>query len=166
MASITFDATQVEPSKTFDVLPAGKYLVMITDSDVRPTRAGNGTVVKLTLDILDGQHKGRKIFDNINLQNANPEAQRIGQQQFSALCHAVGVLRPQDTADLHNKPVVVTISVDPAKDGYEARNRVKGYDAAGGGTFTAPAQHAAAPAYQAPAAAAPAANAAPWAKRA
>jgi len=32
------------------------------------------------LDILDGQHKGRKIFDQLNLVNPNPTTVEIAQR--------------------------------------------------------------------------------------
>ena len=32
-----FDANQVEPTASFDPIPAGKYLAAITESEMKPT---------------------------------------------------------------------------------------------------------------------------------
>jgi len=60
MANFSFDASSVAPQVTNGVLPAGTYLAHITESDIRPLASGNGQGLKLTLEIIDGQHKGRR----------------------------------------------------------------------------------------------------------
>ncbi len=35
-----FDASQVEPTGTLDPIPAGKYLAVITESEMNPTSQG------------------------------------------------------------------------------------------------------------------------------
>lgn len=37
-----FDANQVEPSNDLDPVPAGKYLAVITESEMAPNKAGTG----------------------------------------------------------------------------------------------------------------------------
>lgn len=130
MAGIgSFDATQVAPSegRDYEPIPAGEYTAMVVDSDVKETRAKTGHYAKLTWEVLDGPHKGRKIFDNINLDNPNPEAVRIGQEQLSAICHAVGVLQISDTVEIHDRPCRIKVKVRPAKDGYDAQNEITKY---------------------------------------
>jgi hypothetical protein len=184
MAQINFNARNVAPELPRDPVPAGVYLVHVTESDVVATKAGNGQMLKLTHEILDGPCKGRKVFGNINVQNANPEAERIGQSQLSALCHAVNVLDLRDTSMLHMIPLRMRVTIRPAgpdKAGVprDAQNEVKGYEAAGGASPSTAAQRPAAPAFSAPQqpaqmpaaavppAARPAADgAAPWARRA
>jgi len=34
-----FDANQVDPAATFDPVPAGKYVAVITESEMKPTKA-------------------------------------------------------------------------------------------------------------------------------
>jgi hypothetical protein len=43
-----FDANQVEPSSDFEPVPAGKYLAVITESEMKPTKAGTGHYLQLT----------------------------------------------------------------------------------------------------------------------
>ncbi|RIK77249.1 MAG: hypothetical protein DCC68_17685, partial [Planctomycetota bacterium] len=54
MASLNFNANEVEPASDFEPIPAGKYLAMITDSEMKPTKNGTGHYLQLTFQILDG----------------------------------------------------------------------------------------------------------------
>ena len=165
MALLNFDATGIPQQQTFDPLPAGWYPVMITESEVKSTKANDGsTRLDLVFTVFDGPHKGRKIFNILNIGNQNPVAREIAQKQLSSICHAVNVLNVSDSAMLHEKPLSIRLKVRPADGQYEASNDVSGYkayEAAGATTqagFAPPAAPAAfappvqqAPAFQPPA---------------
>ena len=42
MSTINFNANEVEPSTGYDPIPAGKFQAVITESEMKPTRPGNG----------------------------------------------------------------------------------------------------------------------------
>jgi hypothetical protein len=152
MAQFNFDASQVAPQQSSGPLPAGVYLAHIVESDVQPLKSGNGEGLKLTFEIIDGQHKGRKVYENLNIRHTSEDTQRIAQSQLSALCHAVNVIKLMDTAALHFKPVRINVTVREAVGQYKASNNIKGYEAAGGGisapaTAPTPAPVAEAPAW-------------------
>ena len=157
MAHFSFDASTVAPQAPTGPIPAGVYLAHCTESDVGPLKSGNGTGLKMTFEILDGQYKNRKVWENLNIQHTSEETQRIAQSQLSALCHAVNVIKLEDTAALHFKPVKIKVTVREAEGKYQASNNVKGYESAGP---VAPTQ-----ATEAPSAPAPASKAPAWAKR-
>ena len=138
MAQFNFDASQVVPQQSTGPLPAGTYLAHITESDVQPLKSGNGEGLKLTFEVIDGQFKGRKVYENLNIRHTNEDTQRIAQSQLSALCHAVNVIKLMDTSALHFKPVRISVTVREAVGQYKASNNIKGYEAAGGG-ISAPA---------------------------
>jgi hypothetical protein len=152
MAQFNFDASQVAPQQSSGPLPAGVYLAHIVESDVQPLKSGNGEGLKLTFEIIDGQHKGRKVYENLNIRHTSEDTQRIAQSQLSALCHAVNVIKLMDTAALHFKPVRINVTVREAVGQYKASNNIKGYEAVGGGisapaTAPTPAPVAEAPAW-------------------
>ena len=152
MAQFNFDASQVAPQASSGPLPAGVYLAHIVESDVQPLKSGNGEGLKLTFEIIDGQLKGRKVWENLNIRHTSEDTQRIAQSQLSALCHAVNVIKLMDTAALHFKPVRINVTVREAVGQYKASNNIKGYEAAGGGisapaTAPTPAPVAEAPAW-------------------
>jgi len=109
-----------------------------------PTKAGDGQLLKLVWEVLEGSSARRKIFDQLNLVNRNDQTVEIAQRTLSAICHAVGQVHVSDSEQLHFKPLIVTLKVEPTgPDKYgvnrEARNKVAGYSAAGAsGTTTAP----------------------------
>lgn len=186
MASLHgFDASQVPEQQEFSALPEGQYVVIATASEMKPTKNGQGQFLQFTFEVLDGPQKGRKLWARLNLVNQNQTAVDIAQRELGAICRAVGIIKPNDSAELHNKPMLVTVAVEKDDRNRES-NTIKKYEAvnvAGGMQPPAAAQPAAAPwgaqpqagaqaaAAAAPVAAAaaapwsaPAAGAAPWAK--
>lgn len=99
-----FDATQhdTEQRADYDELPNGIYKLEIESSEVKPTSSGNGTILKVTNVVIEpDDFKGRKLFNNYNLENANAQAQEIGQRQFASLCRAIGLDGVEDSDELH-----------------------------------------------------------------
>lgn len=127
LSGFNFDATQVEPTTSYEPIPAGWYVAMITESEMRDTMKG-GQMLQLRLDIVDGDHQGRVIYDRLNLVNDNTVAVDIAQRTLSSICRAVGVMQPQDSEDLHDVPMRIKVAIRPASNGYEASNTVKTYE--------------------------------------
>lgn len=128
MTQLNFNATQVEPQQAFQPIPAGWYTVMMTGSEMKPTKDKTGSYLACEFTVIDGQYAKRKLFTNLNLQNQNPVAVEIAQQQLSAICHAVGVLVVQDSQQLHGRPLMVKVKLenDPK---YGDSNSISGYKA-------------------------------------
>jgi hypothetical protein len=123
-----FDATQVEPNAGFDPIPAGKYLAAITESEMKPTKNGSGSYLQLTLTVLEGEHKGRVLWARLNLNNPNATAVKIARAELSAVCHAVGVMQPRDSVELHNIPLLITVKLKKRSDNDELTNEIKGFE--------------------------------------
>ncbi|KGL02748.1 DUF669 domain-containing protein [Thalassobacter sp. 16PALIMAR09] len=142
----SFDATSVEPTTPYELLPAGKYRAQIVESEMRVTRNGMGQFLWLMLDILDGQHKGRKIFDQLNLVNPNPTTVEIAQRTLSAICHATGRMHVSDSEELHLIPMTIQVKIKPPKNGYSESNAIAYLPPESGGAPAAAAKPAATPA--------------------
>jgi len=122
-----FNANQVEPTTEFEAIPAGKYLAMITESEMKPTKSGSGSYLQLTFQILEGDYKGRFVWARLNLNNANGTAVQIARSELSAICRAVGVMTPSDSVELHNLPLVITVKCKKRDDTGDVSNEIKGY---------------------------------------
>ena len=132
MASLSgFDASNVTPMASFEPLPNGRYVAAVTNSEFKPTKNGNGEYLELTFEVLEGEHKGRKLWARLNLKNASAEAVRIAEQELSAICHATGVMRPNDSLELHDIPLVLDVKVAKRNDTGDLTNEIKGYDRRG-----------------------------------
>jgi hypothetical protein len=47
-----FNANQVEPATDFEPIPAGKYVAVVTASEMKPTKNGNGSYLELTFQVI------------------------------------------------------------------------------------------------------------------
>ena len=123
-----FDANTVEPSVGFDPIPTGKYIAMITESEMKNTKSGVGQYLQLTFDIIDGKYKGRKLWARLNLNNPNAKTVQIARGELSAICRAIGVMVVQDSSELHGLPLSIKVVCKNRKDTGEITNEIKGYE--------------------------------------
>ena len=126
MAQLKFNAAEVDTTSR-DAIPSGIYEAVVTDSEMRATKNGLGMGINLTFEIVsEGPAKGRKVFVWINYEHPTAEAQRIGREELASLCKAVGITDLDDTVQLHNLPLIITVAVDRNDP---TRNVVKKYAA-------------------------------------
>jgi hypothetical protein len=159
MPQFNFDAAThvAAPAPERAPLPKGMYEVAVISSDLKTTQAGTGQYIELTLQVLDGPHGGRRIWDRLNISNPNKTAEDIAKRQLQMLCLAAGVTNLTDTEQLHDRPVLAEIDLD-RKD--PSRNRVMGYAATSSKQASRPS-----PASPSSPGAKPAAAARPWEKK-
>ena len=109
-----FNASQhtEQPMQSFEPLPRGSYEVAIIESEMQPTKKGDGKKLAITLEVLTGTHKGRRIWESLNVVNQNSKAQEIALGMLSSICRAVNCPSPRDSADLHNRPMMAEVIID------------------------------------------------------
>lgn len=122
-----FDANHVEPSSDLEPIPAGKYLAVITESEIKPNKAGTGSYLQFTFQVLEGPFKNRLLWARLNVDNPNATTVQIARGELSAICRAVGVLTPGDSTDLHNLPLMIHVKCKKRTDTGEVVNEVKGF---------------------------------------
>jgi len=158
MANFNFNASSVEPMapRSFEPLPNGEYDMIITKSDIKPTKAGTGHYLELEMQVVGGEYSGRRHWERLNVDNPNKTAQDIAQSALASLCSALGIDDMNDTEQLHDMPFIAKVEIDRKEPD---RNRIVGYASAGVPSITAK------PAAQtrAPAPAAAPAGKRPWA---
>jgi len=126
LETLGFDARKTEPAtdRQFAPIPQGDYLVAITRSEMKLTNSGSGKYLKLTFTVLDGPHKGRLFWDNLNIVNTNSKTEEIARGQLSAICRAVDVPTPSDSAELHDRPFMARVAIEHDQNG-KPQNRPK-----------------------------------------
>ena len=72
-----FNANDVDPTTDFDPIPAGKYVAVITASEVKPNKAGTGSYLQFTFQVIEGEFKNRILWARLNLDNPNETAVKI-----------------------------------------------------------------------------------------
>ena len=106
-----FDPNSVEPASDFDLLPTGKYPVIIESAELKTNSKGTGQYIALAMAVLDGPAKGRKVWDNINIFHQNEKAQEIARKEFAALGQSIGVTNISNTDQLLQQMTVAHVKV-------------------------------------------------------
>ncbi len=122
-----FNAHQVEPTTEFEPIPAGKYLAVIVESEMKSNKAGTGSYLQLTFQVVEGPYKNRLLWTRLNLDNPNATAVQIARAELSAICRAIGVMTPNDSVELHNLPLLISVKCKKRSDTGDLQNEVAGY---------------------------------------
>ena len=154
----TYFAAELQPStQSYELLAPGWYTAIITEGELKTTKAGDGEYIKLRYDITGPTGQGRCVFSNFNIKNKSTKAEEIGRQQLGEMMRAVGLPSVSNTDELINGHLTIKIDVRPASGEYAAQNEVKGWRSS---TGSLPPQ----PKPETPAGA-PAKASPPWAKK-
>jgi|SRR5262249_5831790 len=120
-----FDPSMHEGTDLKPILP-GWYQAQIVENSVEHAQNGNGTYLLAVFEILSSEHKGRRVYQNVTLQNVNQQAVEIGQRLLKDIYDSVGVTGPtRDIQVMLFKPVMARIGIKVDKAGiYPDRNCV------------------------------------------
>lgn len=116
--SYNFDISGIDPYVGGGgTLPSGPYPMQITGMEVKANRdASSGHNLALEYTVLDGEFKGRKFYENLNLWHTGSSAAvEIANKQLSSIGHAVGVLAGADLTILAFKPMIVELELTEAQ---------------------------------------------------
>lgn len=115
-----------EDERSFEPIPAGLYKMQVIESSIADTKSGSGQILKLTIEVIEGQFANRRIFENLNVRNDNPTAQSIAQRALADLCNLLGIAQLRDTEELHFHPFTARVTVQQDKSGqYGPQNRIR-----------------------------------------
>lgn len=122
------DTEEVPDGSDFDVIPPGLYLVEVEKTEKAKSKKGD-RMLKLQLNILEGEYEGRKLFDQIMLTHAeSPKAALIGLQRLKMLKVAVGNPTTTVEHDLWMVPIIAKVKIQKDKTGeYGDKNQVTAY---------------------------------------
>lgn len=130
----------VDEKSSYDPIPAGTYRAVVVETKQVETSKGD-PMLKVTLEVIDGQYRGRKIFDNIILAHSNPKTEEIGLRLLKQLKLAAGKPQAREETELWDVPVLAVVRVEEGTDGYDDKNRVSKFKPIDGtATSTAPAE--------------------------
>jgi hypothetical protein len=135
-----------EPSQ-FDRLPAfTDQRAKIIESAVIPIsdKENKGRCLNLTWQVETGPLDGRLFWQRLNMWPENMDNMdkvvTIANAQFAAIRQATGKLAPQDSAELHHIPCLVSYGPQRKNPDYDEVKSVKAVERASAGQRPAPAQ--------------------------
>lgn len=129
MAEFFFDAEAI-PQDTdkykASKVPDGIYVCFITDSKIITTKATGDKSIVLELGVAKGEHTGAffEVWCTIR-SSANANKVKAGQRNLASFIKAAGKTQIKDTNELHDIPLVVTMTT---KGKYQNLTAVKPYD--------------------------------------
>ena len=138
MSTWDFDSTDYDEPVTkssFDPLPPGDYTAIVSESDMRDTKAGTGKYIELCIHIVEGQYEGRRLWERLNVYNPSERAENMARSQLKGLSIAVGKPGTKDREELHDIPFIISLDIDRRDP---TRNKVMGYSPAGKARAAAP----------------------------
>lgn len=153
MANIAGSYDEAAEPGQYDRVPAGTYRAKIIESeivDISETKA-SGRCLKLTWQFETGALDGRLFWQRLNMWFSGPEktpgkVAEIANQQFAAVREATGKIAPQDSAELHHIPCMITIEPQKNNPQYDEVKAIKAVSGAGASSAPlAPQQRSASP---------------------
>lgn len=111
-------------------IPAGDYLMHIVKTEMKQTKAKTGHYLSCQFKVLEGDCKGRVVFTNLNLDNPNPVAVEIANKELNSICQACGLEGVEDSDELLNIPMKVTVKVTPGDAQWPPSNETSAYASA------------------------------------
>lgn len=109
---MTFSVNDLPQDEKSGPIPAGYYTTKIEESEIKPTKNGDGRYIKLKLRVQGPTHANAVLYANINIVNANQEAERIGKSQLRSIMEAIGLQTITDTDQLIGGVVDVKVMIE------------------------------------------------------
>jgi hypothetical protein len=141
------DFNNADPQRDFDIIPEGTIALMQIkvkpgnvgdDGWLTPSKDGNSEGLDLELTIVEGNFAKRKLFTRFTLDgktDGHAEARRISLSIIRAILESARGVMPDDKSEaakaarrlshygeLNGLRFIGRISVEPAKNGYKAKN--------------------------------------------
>lgn len=126
MTALEFSIEGINMDSSYEPLPDGEYTAIIETSNIANNKSNTGEVLTLGLSIVDGNFKGRKLFDRLNIKHEKENVQEIAHKILARVVESCGLVKISDTSELHNKPLTIRVSIENNPT-YGKQNRIKGY---------------------------------------
>lgn|SRR5690606_16357407 len=124
MSMIYFDTREYIEQPTTDTyspVPAGDYEIMITEVKEMQSKEGKAYVT-LVSEIVKGEYRGRKIFDNLYITSENPKAVNIAKRKLNDIAKALDLVVIKEEGDIKHKMLTVNLYIDK-----DQKNQVREY---------------------------------------
>lgn len=113
---------------TFEPLPVGEYVVVLTSADASERTTRNGVdqeIISMRYTVYEGPYAGRIIFNDLLVGGPNSEkAREYSLRHIREIGWALGLPYITNTNELLNQPFVLEVGISE-RDGYAPRNEVR-----------------------------------------
>lgn len=105
--------------KSYDLLPDGKYEVIVLDAKEKLTKKGD-RAIEISFQVLSGQYQNRLIWETLNIWNSSETARNIARDRLSQICKACMVPAAGSSDAILGKRLTINLG--------HRRNEFKGVD--------------------------------------
>lgn len=120
-----------EENKKYAALPAADYDVVCVKSEATRTKDGRKDAFKLQLKVIDGEHKGRILWDQLTVSEDNPKAMAVFFDRFGAFDMTIENFFSKDPSneEIAAGPLgkVIRVQVEVGEWQGKANNNIKAY---------------------------------------
>lgn len=127
MARFTWDNNDYDTPTDFEVIPEGTEVRMkCTEAEDKETSSG-GEMIAAVFVITEGEHKGRKIWQNFNTVNKSEKAQNFGRRMVAGWARACGKPNAKNTDELLEKQFWAKLGIEKGTGQYKDKNVIASY---------------------------------------
>lgn len=138
MAKFDWDNNDYDTPTDFAIIPEGTEVKLkCTEAEDKETSSG-GEMVAATFVIVEGEHKGRKIWQNFNTVNKSEKAQNFGRRMIAGWARACGKPNAKNTDELLEKPFWAKLGIEKGTGQYKDKNTIASYLMPEGASAPAP----------------------------
>ncbi|MEM7231768.1 MAG: DUF669 domain-containing protein [Planctomycetota bacterium] len=102
--------------RSSDLIPKGRYLATIFESEIRAARSRTGDYLELRFVILDSAQVGATVVTRLNLWNWYENVVARAEAEFRAICLALNLRDVKDPKWLHDLPLYIDVDTKPRSD--------------------------------------------------
>jgi len=127
MSDVDISEFAGDEPKEMEAMPAGKYAMIIESATRKAMKSGNGDLLEVVLQCIEGPHKGGKAWATFNLWHTSDKSVSMAQTEFAKVKIAIGCKDATSVSQLYNRPVFVNLFVDEYQG--KLKNKVKTFEA-------------------------------------
>lgn len=130
MTGFGFDVGATEASVPMDPIPAGWYACTVVRAEAKHSdTAGEMLNVAFEVDPESHPDYAKRYVWSLFCHHhpTSDKARNIARSNIAAICRAVGKPNASGYDELLGTQLLVKVKIQPARDGYEARNETCGY---------------------------------------
>ena len=126
LLDISFTEQEIAEAGKYDLIPAGNYVAQVIKSELKQNANGNGNRLSLYFQIIEGELRGRTLYQDITIRNTNETAMKIGREQMAEIAKACNLTKIGDSSEIHNVPMQIRVAIREDKTGqYDPRNEIR-----------------------------------------
>jgi hypothetical protein len=112
--------------KKYEPFDEGIYKLRVLEFERRAPRNGGAPYLNAAFEVEEGEHAGRRVWDQFNFEHANADVRQIAEERFDDLCKACGIFPISDTDQLVDRVFKARIKIEYS-EGYDPKNAVHWY---------------------------------------